>query len=231
MKTTKKLLASAVAASALSVAMVPAANAEVAASVGIASTYLWRGADLGSGTPQISGDLSYSNSGAYGGVWVASGDTAAGTEYDLYIGYGTELGPVSVDVSLWSYNYPTGAGYTADAETDLTDFTDLVLSLGAGPVALTIYEPVGDDNSPGDYRYVTLGGSFGDFSATVGIHMDNAGAVPCPADETDPTCDPIHVDFSYAYNDNLSFTLSQFIADETSDDDLKVVVSYSIPIE
>ena len=232
MKFSKNLIAGAVAAVSLT-AIAPVATAEISGSVSIASTYLWRGSDLGTGTPAVSGDLSYSTGGAYGGVWVSSGDTFAGTEYDLYAGYGTSFGEFSVDASLWSYNYPTGAGYAPGGETDFTEWTDFVLSLGYGPVALTVYEPVGKENSSGDYRYVTLGGSFGQFSLTAGIHLDNAavdGAVACEASPGDDTCDPVHINLDYAFNDNLTFTLSQFIADESDDDDLKVVVSYSLPI-
>jgi uncharacterized protein (TIGR02001 family) len=218
MKFTKNLLTSAVAVSTLAAAAVaPVAQAEVSGSVGVASTYLWRGYDLGSGTPAVSGDLSFSTAGFYTGIWGSSGDTAAGTEYDLYIGYGISFMDdfLSVDVSLWNYNYPTGPGYTADGETDFGDLSDLVISLGVGPVAFTMYDNVAGANG---YVYYTLGGSVGDFSLTVGMHDNVEGE------------DPVHVNLDYAYNDNLTFTLSQFVADESPDDDLKFVVSYSLPI-
>lgn len=223
MNVSKKQLASVVAICGLACAAVtPVAQAEVSASVGVASTYLWRGQDLGSGTPAVSGDLNYSNSGFYTGIWGSSGDTAAGTEYDLYAGYGMSFGEndmFSVDLSIWNYNYPT-IGPDDEGEPQEVDFGDLsevVLSLGVGPVALTIYDNVA--GSPG-YMYYTLGGAVGDFSLTVGMH-DNADS---GAD------DPVHVDLSYAYNDNVSFTFSQFVADEDPNDDLKFVVSYSLPI-
>lgn len=237
MKFSRKLLSSAVAISVLSAAAVaPVAQAEVSGSVGIASMYLWRGSNLGAplGVPAVSGDLSYSNEGFYTGIWGSSGDAFAGTEYDLYAGYGMSFGEndmFSVDASLWNYNYPTGGGYT-DGETDLFEFSDFVLGIGVGPVALTSYIPIGKA-SGGDYMYLTLGGSVGDFSLTLGMHSENAavdGAVGCPADTTDDTCSPVHVNVDYAYNDNLTFTLSQFVADEPDGDDLKFVVSYSLPI-
>lgn len=232
MNFTKTLLAGSVAASVLAAsAFVSTAHAEVSASVGVASTYLWRGADLGSGTPAVSGDINYSTSGFYTGVWGSSGDTAAGSEYDIYAGYGNSVGDFSYDFSLWSYNYPTGAGYSADGETDFTDFSDAVVSLGYGPVAFTAYVPVGKDNSPGDYMYYTLSGSFGKYSVTMGLHQDDPDVVVgCPADNTDETCSPVHINLDYAFSDNLTFTLSQFIADEPEGDDMKFVVSYSMPI-
>ena len=217
MKTTRNLLASAVAASALSMAMVPAANAEVevAASVGVASTYLWRGYDLGSGTPAVSGDLSASVAGFYAGIWGSSGDTEAGTEYDLYAGYGGEIGLFSYDISVWNYNYPTGAGYT-DGETDPGEFSEAVVTLGVGPVSVTYMDNIASGTG---YEYYNLSAGVGAFSLTLGMHDNPTGE------------DPAHADLSYAYNDNLSFTVSQFFSDEPAGDDAKFVVSYSIPIE
>lgn len=234
-KNTGQLLAVAVVAAMIAV---PAAQAEVSASVGVASTYLWRGYDLGSGTPAVSGDINYSNAGFYTGIWGSSGDTSAGTEYDLYAGYGMGFGEndmFSVDLSVWNYNYPTGAGYT-DGETDPFEFTEVVLTLGAGPVALSYYDNVAGGSG---YSYYTLSGSFDAFTVLLGMHdsvsnaYDELGHVishVCPSDDEDGECKPVHLNVSYAYNDNLSFTLSQFVADEADDDDMKFVVSYSLPI-
>lgn len=220
MKYTRKALCGSVAAvvlasSALMVSSQAAAEAEVAASAAVASTYLWRGYDLGSGTPAVSGDINVSAAGAYAGVWGSSGDTSAGTEYDLYAGYGVELGGVSVDLSVWNYNYPTGAGYTLDGETDFSDLTEVILSVGFGPVTAAYYDNVAGSSG---YEYYTLGVEFGKFSVLAGMH-DTVGGE-----------DPVHLNVSYAYNDSLSFTVSQFISDEPEGDDLKFVVSYSLPI-
>ena len=219
MNFTKSILASSIAASVIAAgAFAPVANAEVSASVGVASTYLWRGVDLGSGTPAVSGDLNYSAAGFYTGIWGSSGDTAAGTEYDLYAGYGISFGSddmFSVDLSVWNYNYPTGPD-----EIDFGDLTEVVLSIGVGPVAFTMYDNIAADGVPSanGYAYYTVSGGVGAFSLTVGMHDNATGD------------DPVHVNLDYAYNDNLTFTLSQFVADEADDDDMKFVVSYSLPI-
>ncbi|MDO6423300.1 TorF family putative porin [Saccharophagus degradans] len=227
MNSTKKLLATAVAASTMAVAaMAPVANAEVSASVGVASTYLWRGYDLGSGTPAVSGDLNFSQSGFYTGIWGSSGDTLNGSEFDLYIGYGGEVGDFSYDLSIWSYVYP---GTPEGAEIGVGDLMEGVISLGYGPVAFTYYENLeGGDG----YNYMTLGAGIEKFSVLVGQHSGDL-------DES------THLDLSYAYNDNLSFTLSTilssndgdtYINDEDEEDmivvdgDVKFVVSYSLPI-
>ena len=67
----------------------------------------------------------------------------------------------------------------------------------------------------------------GKFSALVGV-----------ADFEEPTgqtfdSDYMHLDLSYAFNDNLSFTLTQVVDKDDElvmEDDLQVVVSYSIPL-
>ncbi|WP_299874455.1 TorF family putative porin [uncultured Cocleimonas sp.] len=221
MKITRKLLVSSIAASLISVTTMSTANAEVSASVGIANMYLWRGIDLGSGDPAVSGDLKYStDSGLYAGIWGSSGDSALGTEYDLFAGWGGKLGPVNLDVSLWSYNY-------ASSDIDPGELTDLVVSAGIGDFTGTLYEAVqGDDDN--DYRYITLGYDFGKFNATVGVH---------DYEETDGN--PAHLQLGYSYNDNLSFAVSQYVADEDSDaaaalgadDDMQFLVSYSFDIK
>lgn len=231
MKYVKTLLASAVAASSIAA---PVAMAEVSGSVAIASTYLWRGVDLGSGTPAVSGDLSYSAGGFYTGIWASSGDTGAGTEYDLYAGYGMEFDMFSFDLGVFNYVYPTGAGYvpgdSGTEDTDPFDFTDVILTIGVGPVSFSYYQPVAgfcggttSTDCGNDYNYYTLSSGYGAFSFTIGMH-DNGDD------------DATHVNVDYAYNDNLTFTLSQFTDKDDAllvagdDGDLKFVVSYSIPL-
>jgi len=213
MKLTKKVICSSVAAvMALSASMVSgqAAAVELGASAAVASTYLWRGYDLGSGTPAVSGDLVVNGGGAYAGIWGTSGDTSAGTEYDLFAGYGTTLGAFTFDISVWNYNYPTGPD-----EVDAGDLTEVILSVGVGPVTASYYDNVAGSSG---YEYYTLGVDIDRFSVLVGMHDNPSGD------------DPVHIDLSYAYNENLSFTVSQFISDEPPGDDLKFVVSYSLPI-
>ena len=219
---TKKLIASSVAAATIaSASFAPVANAEVSASVGVASTYLWRGFDLGSGSPAISGSLDYSNAGFYAGIWGSSGDASAGTEYDLYVGYGGEAGDFFYDAMIISYVYPTGQF----SETEgIGDFMEFIGTIGFGPVSFSYYDNIAGETGgyagSEDYTYMTLSAEFGAFSATYGIHdegVDNAS----------------HLDFSYAYNDNLAFTISTILdSDDTSDDkEPQFVVSYSMPIE
>ncbi|MCP8899412.1 TorF family putative porin [Gilvimarinus xylanilyticus] len=208
----KKVLASAVAASAIALsAVAPSASAaEVSASVGAANMYYWRGMDLGAGDAAISGDLSVSAGGFYGGLWGSSGDAALGTEYDIYAGYGAEMGDFRFDVSAWSYVYP-------ETDTNPGDLMEVVASVGFGPVDFTYYDNIEGDE---DYWYATAAVTMGDFGLLYGQH-----------DFTDGT-EYSHVDLSYAFNDNLSFTVGVPVEDEGGpNDNAKFIVSLSLPIE
>lgn len=198
----------------LSVSHSASADVEVAASVGVANMYLWRGQDLGNGAA-VSGDLTVSASGFYAGIWGTSGD--ATTEYDLYVGYGTEVAGLSIDLSVWNYLYPSVDGSDPD-NAHLDDFgglSEVVLSLGYAGFGVSVYDNIAGGSG---YEYYTVSYTYGDFSILYGLH-DGVGGDPNES----------HVDLSYAFNDNLTFTLSQQV-DNVSDDDLKFVVSYSLPI-
>ncbi|MEX1033938.1 MAG: TorF family putative porin [Cellvibrionaceae bacterium] len=230
MKLSKTLTCSmAAAAFAASATLAPVANAEVevGASVGISNMYLWRGYDLGFGSAVVSGDIGVSVAGFHGTVWGSSGDDFAGTEYDLIVGYGGSVGDFSYDLSVVSYVYPEGE--LAGIDTDLGDFVEAILTLGFGPVSMSYYDNI--ESKPGtyalgeDYSYFTISADIGDFSVLVGRHD------PDGLDDN-----PTHLDLTYHYNDNLSFTVSKLVADEdtafnTSDKDAHFVVSYSLPIE
>jgi uncharacterized protein (TIGR02001 family) len=200
-------------------ALAGTANAEVTGSMGIASSYLWRGYDLGSGTPAVSGDLKFSASGFYTGVWASSGDTLNGTEYDLYAGYGGSVGEFKYDVSYWTYSYPTGS-----AQDDLGTpgkLSELVTSFGYGPVSVFYLKNLATPgDGDGDYSYYGLKGTAGAFTATLGQH------------DLEDSQELTHFDVSYAYNSNLSFTVSipVGVADGyEKPSDPTIIASYSVP--
>lgn len=242
MKFNKKLLGSSVAAAVIAAsAAAPSAYAEVSASATVASSYHWRGFDLGSGTPAVSADLVYSNGGFYGGMWVSSGDTAAGTEYDLFAGYGGEVGGFSYDVSVISYIYPTGAFEEGEGPFD---FMEAIVSLGYSNFGFFLHTNIAGaeatDTDPryafidGEYMYYGLTAEFGDYSFVLGQHDENDFNGD-DVTELAPgvTGDLTHLDGTYAYNDNLSFTLSVPLGSELGDSEPspKFVASYSLPIE
>ena len=210
-------IASLVSASALTAQV---ANAvEVSASAAVSNMYLWRGQDLsavggvGGGSAAVSGDLNVSANGAYAGVWTSSGDLDDGQEYDLYAGYGLEAGGLSIDASIWTYVYPSQS-----ASDSMFDLSEIVLSFGYADASLTIYDNVAGDS---DYQYVTLGYGLGDVSFNLGQQI---------SDDPDYT----HLDISYAYSENLSFTASKVVAQDTGsaiEEDMHVQVVVSLPIK
>jgi len=226
MKTAKKVvLRSSVLAVAMAsaVGFVAPAVAEVTAAASVANMYLWRGVDLGNGTPAVAGEVRYTQSGAYTGLWGSSGDTTNGTEYDIFAGYGGEISGFKYDLSVWNYMYPS-----AEEPSDLDDFgglSEVILSLGYGPFSFAYYDNVAGGQG---YEYYTFGAAFGAFAATLGAHD------PLEADGQDYDDDMVHLDLSYAFNERIKFTLSQVVdADEEAgyDEDLKFVVGYTLPID
>lgn len=240
----KRLPVSIVVATFAAASVVPVAHAEIAATAGVASMYLWRGQDLGDGSPAVFGDLTYSTGGFYTGIWGSSGDNAWGSEYDLFAGYGFNLGEVEFDLSVWNYNYSD----LGESNATFGDMTDVILTVGFGGFTFGYYDTVANDGdfTPGSelaspyrgegYEYYSLAYAFDKFTAKVGYadpeEKDLAGFQAAGfASEFDG--DYVHVDLGYAYNDNLSFTLSQIVdSDEEAgyDDDLMFVVTYALPV-
>jgi len=94
--------------------------------------------------------------------------------------------------------------------------------------SLGVYYNVDQDEEEGtDYIYTTLGYEIGKVGLTYGMTTFS---------DTEDS-DYAHVDLSYAYNDNISFTYSQVVSADTDEDEggldrsPNVVVTYSLPIE
>jgi uncharacterized protein (TIGR02001 family) len=211
-----KTLKTAIVAATLSTAAIgvaPVAMADVEASATLSSSYLWRGQDLGKGDAALSADLVYSEGGFYGGLWLSSGDATAGTEFDYFAGYGGSVGSISYDIGFATYAYPT-------TDVDPGELSEVIISLGAGPVSVTLFDNVAGASG---YTYTTVGYEAGDFAFTYGDDENYA-----------------HFDVSYAVNDSLSFTMSTIVdeGEKTNEDgtvvpaqtaDTTFVASYSLP--
>lgn len=221
----KKLLSASIAATVMASAMAVApANAEVSASAGISNMYLWRGQDLGKGSAMASADLTYSEGGAYVSTWIASGDFAAGNEYDLGAGYAGEAGDFSYDLGVWTYLY-------SNDDTKYFELSEFVGSVGYGPAFLGLTKNItgklngaaAEEASGVMDTYLTLGASFGDVSAFI-------GAASHVGEDQDYT----HVQVEYAYSEELSFGFSQVVdadSDNFGSSDLKVFFNYSLPLK
>lgn len=158
-----KIMAKALAlASLLSASMfaTTTAVAETSYNVGYVSEYYYRG--IYQKNSSASAGVDFEEDGLYVGAWTA--DVGEGLEYDLYAGYGTEVG----DVSL-------GIGYTGYFYTDDWDETyqEVNLSAGYGPVSIGYSIGEWDGDGGTDYDFLEIGidlgagfygtyGSFGD---------------------------------------------------------------------
>ncbi len=220
------------AAGAMAISQTTMAEVDVSASAGVASAYLFRGVDLGAGNAAVFGDITASAGGAYASVWASSGDAGLGSEYDLILGYGLEMDDFSVDAGVVNYVYPSNDDYDS-----IGQLTEVYVNLGFKMIGFSYYNNVSDQakgNAIGSegYEYYSLSGDVGSFSALVGY------ADPEEVSGSKVDLDYTHIDLSYAYNDNLSFTASKIVDfDDDStpnagiDDDLLFVVSYSLPIK
>jgi hypothetical protein len=199
MKTFNKTLIAAATLTTFGLAAAPAAVA-LDASASIATSYLWRGLDLGAGDPALAVDLSGSTGAISYGLWVSSGDATLGTEYDLYASYGGSVGEIGYSVGYASYNYPS-------SKIGFDDAAEYIYGLSYGPASVTVFDGKGSD-----YEYTVVGYEAGAFSFAYGDEDDGAGA------------ERTHFDVSYAVNDSLTLTVS-----EPEDADTIVVASYALP--
>ena len=204
---------------------------ELSASVSVANTYLFRGLDLGGA--QVAADLVASVGGAYVGGWASSGDTSFGNEVDFFAGYAMDMNGLGLDVGYLSYVYPTsdiGFGDLAEVYAVLTATTPAGLDL-----SFAYNHDVSNDDSQqitdGEWNYMSLSAAYGQFGLTYGVFNDDA----CTASDVLGCTEAglQHVDASYAYNDNLSFTVSVPVDQDLGDveRDPTYVASLSLPIE
>ena len=235
----KTLLATVVVATGASV------QAEVSANIGVTSDYIWRGVSQSSEAASVSGGVDYSSdSGFYAGTWVGSlgdnGSGFAGSEVDLYFGYGGEIGQVGLgyDVGYIYYHYPTAEG----------DFGEIYASVGgdifSGGFAYTVNDGDidGEDNvlfASGDlYLYVSAGVDLSDTwtaGATIGSYLFDADGDVIGGVEVDADYVFYQVDFGKS-TDLGDFTISLIGTDIDIDgpssgqgvDDIKAVVSWGI---
>jgi hypothetical protein len=199
MKTFNKTLIAAATLTTFGLAAAPAAVA-LDASASVATSYLWRGLDLGAGDPALAVDLSGSTGAISYGLWVSSGDATLGTEYDIYASYGGSVGEIGYSVGYASYNYPS-------SDIGFDDAAEYIYGLSYGPASVTVFDGKGSD-----YEYTVVGYEAGAFSFAYGDEDDGAGA------------ERTHFDVSYAVNDSLTLTVS-----EPEDADTIVVASYALP--
>lgn len=232
----KKLLATSVIAATAAAGVSAPALAGVSANIGVTSNYIWRGVSQTDDGSAVSGGIDYeSDVGFYSGLWVSTVEFAddAGTETDLYLGYGGEAGGFGYDVGYVYYLY---------TEYDDVDFGELyfngsfnIVSFG---IALTTNNQSANDDvgfEEGDlFYYIGVGGDVGEgwsLAATYGYYdFDSDGELNNLLDPTDNALESygyFQFDVTKSAGDMGDFTLSIIDAEEESgDDDTKLVVSW-----
>jgi len=170
MKTLFKAIAIASLASTAAVA-----QAEVTGTLGVNSSYMFRGEQLADGnTTYASAGMDLA--GFSVGITVTDNDGVNGagenTETDLYVGYGMNLMGTDVRLSYTSYEYDLGASTVAGDEEGQTEF-----AVGITASGLSIDYVDGEDTVATDYDYtvLTLGYTVGNVDIVVGnVDRDNA---------------------------------------------------------
>ena len=168
MKTITKLM-SAAAIAAGSMGATTMASAEVSYNIGFVSEYYYRG--IFQTDASASAGIDYEADGFYIGAWTA--DVGEGLEYDLYTGYGMDIGEVSIGIGF------TGYYYTDDFDET---YEEINFSVGYGPVsigyAIGEYDGDLDDDKAGvqeDYDFLDISVDLGaGFYGTYGVHGDDA---------------------------------------------------------
>ena len=158
-KFTKILSAAAIAAGSMGVTS--AATADVSYNVGYVSEYYYRG--FFQTESSASAGIDFEDSGFYVGAWTA--DVGDGLEYDIYGGYGMDIGDISVGVGF------TGYYYTEDSFDDT--YEEVNLSVGYGPVSVGYSFGEWDGDGGQDYDFLDISIDLGaGFSATYGSFGD-----------------------------------------------------------
>ena len=138
-------------------------TADVSYNVGYASEYYYRG--YYQKNSSASAGIDYEEGGFYVGAWTA--DVGEGLEYDIYGGYGMDIGDISVGVGF------TGYYYTDDFDET---YEEVNLSVGYGPVSIGYSFGEWDGDGGQDYDFldisIDLGAGFYGTYGTFGDEFD-----------------------------------------------------------
>lgn len=186
----------------MNIAFTAPAHADTSASIAVSNMYLFRGANLTTdGSPAVSGSLDWTDeSGLYGTVWTSSEGPAGSYEIDFIAGYANQVGELSYDVSLISYEYPGATG--SESWGDVSEF---ILGVGYAGVSFSVADALHGSLANGDYYYMTLGYEMDKYSAMLGGFV------------SDTVTEYTHLDLSFAATEELSFTLSTIVDDSGND--------------
>jgi uncharacterized protein (TIGR02001 family) len=225
------------------------AMADVEASAGVANTYLFRGVDQSNGKAQVFGDLTYrTDLGIYTSIW---GSTAeASQEYNLIAGWAKDFSGLVLNIGAINYVYPKN-----DLADDFGAESEGFVGIGWNGLEAYLYKNVASAHrDKNGFLYFATSYSYKKFSGTLGYAQNDR--ISSRSGYKDGEYSYLHLDLTYAFNDNLSFTFSQMLdrdakadgqkykdstfADLAESDpryadiaegDMLFVVTYSLPLE
>jgi hypothetical protein len=230
--------------------------ADIEGSAGLASTYLFRGADRSDGLAQVYGDVTVrSGTGADSGLYLSAWASSAGNgsqEYDLIVGWQQQFDNMDLNIGAISYVHP------GDASADnLGSEVEAYIGIAGGGFEAYLYKNVASRWQQNNGHYY-LAGSYtqGRISSTLGYAYNDGIALTEAYAEDEGEFYYIHWDFSVAVSKHLSFTFSKMLSRDMqldgrdisykqyrsvaqtetafaslSDDDMLFVATYSIPLE
>jgi len=121
----------------------PAPDFEISGNFALVSDYRFRGVTQSNKNPAIQGGIDFSHkSGFYAGNWNSSvsewaSPVGSGIESDLYAGYSTELGPVSLDAGFIYYYYANAkVNKTATGNFNPFNTREIYVGVSYGPLSL-----------------------------------------------------------------------------------------------
>jgi uncharacterized protein (TIGR02001 family) len=140
---------------------------EITANGGAVTQYIFRGVPQSDGKAAAQGGLDIEASGFYLGTWISQVDTSArtpagavpatGLEYDLYGGYGIDLGDFSLGIGATGYFY-----------TDDFDEEYIEVNLSAGWKFITLDYAIGEYDASPDTQDYTFGSITLDYAGFYG---------------------------------------------------------------
>jgi hypothetical protein len=176
MKTLFKAIAIASLASTAAVA-----QAEVTASLGINSSYMFRGAELADGNT-TNASVGFDLAGLAVGITVTdsdgNADMNANTETDISVGYSMNVMGTDVRLSYTDYEYNFGqAGNNLGGADDGTGQTEFAVGITASGLSIDYVDGEDDtDGSDVDFDVLSLGYTVGNVDITLGkVDNDDKG--------------------------------------------------------
>lgn len=210
-----KALKIALLAATATVAMGGAALADDAPSlsfnVGAATDYVFRGVSQTDGQGQVFGGADLTAGSFYAGAWLSNVDFNNGTngEYDLYVGYKPQVGPVAMDLGVVRY------GYTNSPSGPDQDYYEIKVAgsvpVGKGSIGGAVYYSPEFFGETGVATYVEINGS-----VPVDDKWSLSGAIGHQDVDYAGDYNTWNVGLGYALTDHIGLDLRYWDTDEHS---------------